>query len=111
MTRPPVILNEAERRIVEDAIVGVRGFRGWQLHAVNARTNHVHVVVTASGPPEPIRDQLKAWCSRKLSDHAGLGEGRSGNGRRKWFTEGGSVRYLWDAEYFANAVRYVVERQ
>ena len=70
--------------------------RNWQLHAVNARTNHVHVVVTADRDPDEVMNQLKAWCSRKLSDAAGLTATVAAKkaGRRHWFTEGGDKEVI-----------------
>ena len=43
--------------------------RKWKLWAANARTNHVHVVVTAkSYAGDKVRDQLKANCTRALRE-------------------------------------------
>ena len=66
MAEPPVILTKEQRELTEQAIVEHCRIRGWILHAVNARSNHVHVVVTANCEPDVVRNQLKAWCSRKL---------------------------------------------
>ena len=40
-----VILHLLQRKSVERAIRATCQFRKWHLHALNARTNHVHVVV------------------------------------------------------------------
>jgi hypothetical protein len=40
-----VVLSEDRRALVEQTIRDHCRVRGWLLHAVNARTNHVHVVV------------------------------------------------------------------
>ena len=111
MTEPAVLFDEVQRRILERTIDDHCRIRGWPLHARNARSNHVHLVVTAERKPEDVLDQLKAWCSRRLSDAAGLKpEGRAKNaGRRKWFTEHGSTKWIEDDEYFQNAIRYVNE--
>ena len=53
---------------------------------------------------------LKAWCSRKLSEHAGL-EGNSNNGQRRWFTERGDIEWIDDEDHLHNAIRYVDELQ
>jgi hypothetical protein len=96
--------------LVEDTIH--EHCRGWVLHAVNARTNHVHAVVTADRDPGDIMGQLKAWCSRMLSDHAGLTTAVARRaGRRHWFTEGGDKEKIEDEEHLANAIRYVLEGQ
>jgi hypothetical protein len=84
----------------------------WKLHAVNARTNHVHVVVAAASTPDDVMSQLKAWCSRKLSDDAGLIDRVAVKaGRRHWFTEGGDKELVHDEDQLRNAIRYVLERQ
>src|SRR3954451_5262885 len=46
LTQTPLILATAHREIVERTIADHCRFRGWSLHAVACRTNHVHVVVT-----------------------------------------------------------------
>src|SRR5689334_14931341 len=50
--QPPVVLNQTQREAVERAIEEVCEHRGYSLRAVNARTNHVHSVVTAQVRPE-----------------------------------------------------------
>src|SRR6185369_4463955 len=42
----PVTLNAEQRENVESAIREVCDYRRWTLHAVNVRTNHVHVVTS-----------------------------------------------------------------
>ena len=112
MAEPPVLLTPEQRSIVEQTIGDHCHRRGWTLHAVQARTNHVHVVVTADRDPDPVRDQLKAWCSRRLSDAAGLVQTVAKNaGRRRWFTEGGDKELIDNEEYLANAIQYVLEGQ
>jgi len=70
-----VVLGIAERKLVEEAIVEVCERRRYLLHAVNARTNHVHAVVSAQKPPERIADSFKAYSTRKLGE-AGFGSER-----------------------------------
>jgi REP element-mobilizing transposase RayT len=112
MVEDAVMLTPAQRRIVEQTITEHSRIRGWTLHAVNARTNHVHVVVTANVDPDIVMNQFKAWCSRKLSDDAGLTEKVAVKaGRRHWFTEGGDKEIIEDEEYLEHAIRYVLEGQ
>src|SRR5260370_41734958 len=47
MAEPAVLLTPEQRQIVEKTIADHCRIRGWTLHAVSARTNHIHVVVTA----------------------------------------------------------------
>ena len=112
MAEPEVRLSQVQRDIVEDTVRDHCRRRGWTMHAVRARTNHVHVVISADRDPEEMRDQLKAWCSHRLSDHAGLTRAVAKKaGRRHWFTEGGDVQTIEDEEHLQNAIIYVLEKQ
>ena len=102
MTGAPVALSEPQRTTVEKTIRDHCEIRGWRLHAVNVRSNHVHVVVTADRLPEEVLNQFKSWCSRRLNDGA--------TGKR-WWTKHGSTKWINDEDYLRNAVRYVLERQ
>ena len=99
-----VELGQHDRGIVEAAVREHCEFRGWQLHAVNCRPAHVHVVVSAWGwsPGEVLRS-IKARCSRNLSSRAG--------GRARWWTRNGSKRLLYDTRDVEDVVAYVLECQ
>ena len=93
MTEPTLTLDADERRIVEDTIADHCRIRGWHLHALCARTQHVHVVVTApERKPEDVMDQFKAWCSRKLKEHARSRQSAEEKIRQNWWTQRGSKR-------------------
>jgi REP element-mobilizing transposase RayT len=112
MVESAVVLTEEQRVLVEQTIRDHCRIRGWLLHAVNARSNHVHVVVTADRDPDEVMNQFKAWCSRKLSDAAGLvGAVAKKAGRRRWFTEGGDKELIDNDRYLGHAITYVMERQ
>jgi hypothetical protein len=99
-----VVLTFAERRSVAEAIHGQCDFRGWILHAVNCRTTHVHVVVSATEfSPNALLGCLKARCSRHLS--------RGTEGPRTWWTRGGSMRRIYDTQALEDVIAYVVECQ
>jgi hypothetical protein len=75
----PVELNEARRITVEAAVRGVCVQRGWALHAINVRTNHVHSVVTAGCRPEKIlnsKPMRPEECAKQNSGDAPLRPGR-----------------------------------
>ena len=44
-----------------------RPAEGWTLDAVHVRSNHVHIVVTAPGPPERVMNDFKTAASRRLN--------------------------------------------
>lgn len=80
MKEEPVLLKESQRAVVKMAINEVCDYRRYDLKAINVRTNHAHVVVTAQSKPEPIVDAFKSYSTRRLRD-AGLIAGKSVRGR------------------------------
>ncbi len=103
MTEEKLILDPTQRQKVEEVIRAHCEIRRWLLHAVNARTNHVHVVVTARGvAPETVMSQFKAWCTSRLKEQTA---------RKNWWTEHGSTEWINDEEHLHNAIQYVLERQ
>lgn len=110
MTGQVVVLTAEQRELVDAVLVDHCRIRHWHLHARNVRTNHVHVVVSASGDPRRVREQLKAWASRRLSAAAGL-RGTARDGQRRWWTEKGDIAWLYDEDHLAQVMRYVLEMQ
>jgi REP element-mobilizing transposase RayT len=105
MSSEPFALDAAARSIVEKAARATAEHRRWRLHAVNARTEHVHVVLTARGDPARVLGALKAWATRSLVE-AGLVE----RGRRLW-SRHGSTKYIWDQDGLAQVYDYVTNMQ
>jgi REP element-mobilizing transposase RayT len=111
----PVTLDPQQRLLVQATIEAHCHHRGWKLHAVNVRSNHVHIVVTAAMEPDSVMGQFKAWCSRRLNEHE-RGLRRSSDpslalGAKRWWTHGGWKKRVDDEDYLLNAIRYVVELQ
>jgi len=70
MTEGAVRLNPNQRQSAEAQIRETCQFRKWHLHAVNCRSNHIHVVVTAiETKPKKVRIDLKAYATRCLKKH------------------------------------------
>ncbi len=62
-----ILLNDGHRKVVKSEIEYHCKRRDWKLWVVNVRTNHLHVVITASGRTgDKVRDQLKANCTRGI---------------------------------------------
>ena len=101
----PVTLRTADRVAVEAACLKHCNFRGWTLHAVNARTNHVHVVVSAYAKPQVVRDQLKANCTQAIRAQTD-----PLNCERTW-TKGGDCQVLFDEDDLFDAIDYVKNAQ
>ncbi len=100
------VLSSAQRKAVNAEINRLCDYRNWKLWTHDARSNHVHVVVTARGfTGKKARDQLKANCTRVL--------------REKWskfvdrpiWTVGGDWQCINAEEELEQAILYVNEAQ
>ncbi len=110
MTEQACRLDREQRTIVEKQIEETCRIRGWKLHAVNCRTNHLHIVVTAEQHPDQVRNQLKAWCTRRLKDLEIKRCVREPI-RENWWAERGSKRYVNDEDSLEAAIVYVLDGQ
>jgi len=64
-----MLLSPAQRAVVQRESERHGEHRGWHLWAVNARSTHVHIVVTAAGySGKTVRDQFKANTTRGLRE-------------------------------------------
>lgn len=106
LAEPPLSLDEGQRGIVHRTIGDHCLRRAWQLHAMDCRTHHVHVALTAPrATPADCMAQLKAWTARRLAEAATHGV------RTKWWTENGSRRLIFDETDLADVVVYIAECQ
>lgn len=105
LKHPPIKLEAAHRVVVEKAIQEVCQHRGHRLLAVNARTNHVHTVVSAKIRPEPVMNAFKAYATRHMREAGILPQEV-----RPWSRHGSTI-YLWKPRHVARAVDYVVNSQ
>lgn len=112
MTEDACRLDSEQRQCVEAQISETCQVRGWLMRAVNCRSNHVHVVLTASCHPKVIRSQLKAWCTRRLKELE-LIRHHASNAliRMHWWAERGSQRYVNDPDSLEAAILYVRDSQ
>ena len=119
MIETPVILTETERRLVQHTIVEVCEYRNWTLHIANARSNHVHAVVSASGHTgKNIRNTLKAWCTRRLKERQGVllsgfevKQLGFDSVRQRWWTESGFAKPLFNDLELESAIAYAGSAQ
>jgi REP element-mobilizing transposase RayT len=99
LKEPPASLAAEHRALAEEAIRETCRLRGWFVHRLNVRSNHVHVVVTAPRTrPEAALQALKANATQRLN---------RATPRKHWWTEGGSKRYLNDERSVHAAIAYV----
>jgi REP element-mobilizing transposase RayT len=102
MKESAVVLEMESRHVADCAIRETCSIRGWFVHALSVRSNHVHVVITAEdvNPGEVLR-AIKAYGTRALNQL------HSNPPRKHWWTEGGSKRYLNDEKSIQAAIQYV----
>lgn len=105
MTEDAYKLNQEQRQVVDEQISETCRIRQWHLHAVNCRSNHIHVVVSAPNTqPKRIRSTFKAWATRCLKQ-------RFDSTRENWWAERGSIRFVWDEDSLERVILYVLEAQ
>jgi len=104
-THAPVRLDAKKRLIVEQAVKEVCDYRRYVLRAINVRTNHVHVVVTAAREPEPLLEAFKSYSTRALR-RAGV----ISQTLKPWIRHGSTI-YLWKERDVAKAIEYVMLSQ
>ena len=105
MTESPVLLNDTQRDKVEVVCREHAGIRGWVLHAVSARSNHVHLAVTADKAPKIVRDQFKANATRVLR------QAPDAITNEKVWTRGGDCEIVDGEDELERVVQYILEAQ
>ncbi|MCB9896353.1 MAG: transposase [Planctomycetes bacterium] len=105
LKHPPTTFTPDMRAAVGAAIREVCEYRGWQLHALNVRTNHVHVVLTADKTIDEVLRDFKAYGTRRLRR-----DGLLPLDREVW-TEGGDKAFLQSSADIDECSHYVLHRQ
>jgi len=105
MTESPLLLNETQRDKVEAVCREHAQIRGWVLHAVSARSNHVHLAVTADKAPKIVRDQFKANATRVLR------QAPDAITNEKVWTRGGDCEIVDGEDELERVMQYILEAQ
>ena len=101
----PFVFDKKQREAVEESIKETCVIRGYELLAVNVRTNHLHAVVAAQSKPEVVINGFKSHATRKLRENYLILKDT-----RVW-SRGGSNRYLWKNNHVDEAIDYVLFSQ
>lgn len=96
------LFDSMQRSVVEKTIKDVCSYKSYYLCAVNARTNHVHIVVSAQTIPERLINSFKTYITRKLRQQNLI------DMKTVVWSRGGSRRYLWKQRHVDLAVDYVL---
>jgi REP element-mobilizing transposase RayT len=105
LKQPPVKFTLSQRKSIDHTIREVIAWNKWSLHAINVRTEHIHLIVSTSISPESVMNSLKSWCTRRMRENL------------LWIREyspwsrHGSTRYLWDEKEIHDACLYVLYNQ
>jgi REP element-mobilizing transposase RayT len=97
----PRYLNNDQRGFVEAMVpeICVRG--GWDYHNAAAQPDHVHSLLSTDSDGQVVRRLLKRWLGDALSPRWPTQAGES------WWSEGGSVKWVWTADYFNRVIEYI----
>jgi REP element-mobilizing transposase RayT len=99
-------LSSEQREVVEHECRRHCEHRGWRLWAINARTDHVHAVVTAAEcSGGTVRDQLKANATRGLRERWPVFR------HRPVWTVGGDWECVDSVDDLDSVCQYVTEAQ
>lgn len=105
LNESPWVLDREGRLLTLEAILGVCTYRGWISHAVHVRTTHVHAAIGGQVKPERMLSDFKAYATRVLRVVPGAPK------RRRYWTNHGSTRYLWNETNLKAAIDYVLNGQ
>lgn len=100
-----VTLDPESRGVVNHAIHDLATEKRWAVHALNVRSNHVHLVVTAPGDPNRIMTASKASATRRLRER-----GMAAPEQTLW-TRHRSTRWINDRQSLELAIRYTNDFQ
>ena len=98
---PPVILTKDQRALAEECTPALCRRGDWEYHVVGCGQDHFHVLLSTDADAKAVRRWFKRWLSEELSKRWPLADGR------RWWAEGGSVKYVWDEAYFRNVYNYI----
>jgi len=101
-----VTFNAEQRVSIEAAIRETCITKRWFLHAINVRSNHVHLVISmGTAKPGRALNAFKAYATRRMR--------RNGcwHSERSPWADKGSKRHLWNERSVELAVNYVLYGQ
>ncbi len=98
---PPVVPTSQQRRFTESIIPSICDRGGWQLHMCAVQADHGHTLLTTTADGKTGRRLLKRWLGQALLERWPLPTDAT------WWAEGGSIKWVWDHQYFENVFSYI----
>ncbi len=98
---PPVVPTSQQRQFAESITPSICDRGGWQLHTCAVQHDHVHTLLTTTADAKTVRRLLKRWLGQALSERWPLPADAT------WWAEGGSIKWIWDEQYFENVFPYI----
>tara|TARA_R110000782_G_scaffold131928_4_gene223801 strand:- start:2260 stop:2751 length:492 start_codon:yes stop_codon:yes gene_type:complete len=98
-------LKPESRAAVQQMIHALARDKGWVVHALNVRSNHVHLVITAPGDPNRVMTACKAFATQRLRQR-----GHFTPDQIIW-TRHGSTRWINDPKSLEAAIQYARDFQ
>lgn len=105
MKQAPYLIDPRARGVIISAIKRHAEIRKWKIHALNVRTNHIHLVVSGTNAPSRALTEFKSYCTRDLR-----AEELVAIDRKVW-ARGGSTRWLWTPYHMERACWYTLHAQ
>jgi REP element-mobilizing transposase RayT len=102
---PPRILTLEQRLFVEATIPSICMRGGWEYVTTAAAKDHVHNIIRANVEGLDVRKWLKRWISQAMNERWPLLPGQV------WWAECGSVKWIWEEDYFGRAEKYVSDQR
>ncbi len=104
MTQPPARLTATLAKSLAELLVDAARKKSWRILRTAVMANHVHVVIMdCPDDGAAVRKILKGTSQAGLSEKAGE--------NRRWWTRGGSDRYLHTDDAILSSIQYVAEQE
>ncbi len=98
MIQFPVYLTAEQRRFTETKTPEICERGQWTFHLIGCQTDHFHLLLSGEVEPKKIRHWFKFWLTRSLNERFG---------KKSWFAECGSTKWINDENYFKAVYEYI----
>ncbi len=102
---PSVNFDLSHRQYAESLIPSICQTGGWIYHIAAVGVDHIPVLLTADAEGTVVRKWFKRWLGEELSEKWPLSTGQT------FWSEGGSVKWVWNEDYFHAIHRYILHQR